>query len=154
MLVNIQDVEPVLLYLNDKMASKYLMLHFREELIGTHDIQLCHKLWEDDSDIIIVLYVFQKVFQRRQFVPKVLGFVETIVSGYSNRDFVMDFRIEKQTFNVPVLVEKLRNILEYEKRSMGKPGLPPEKQLLYSRRCAYRVIGHVCLSVCLSIDFL
>ena len=80
------------------MASKYLMLHFLEELIGTHDIQLCHKLWEDDSDIIIVLYVFQKVFQRRQFVPKVLGFVETIVSGYSNRDFVMDFRIEKQTF--------------------------------------------------------
>ena len=39
----------------------------------------------------------------------------------------MDFRIGKK---INILVEKLRNSLEYEERSMKKPGLPPEKQLL------------------------
>ena len=103
------------------MTSKYLMFQFLEELIGTVSYaKSCGKM----TVIIMFWMCFRKIFSFSwKFMKVSWGF-----SWKFSWDFVMEVRTGKQNFNV--LVEKLRNSLEYEERSMWKPGFPTEKQLL------------------------
>ena len=64
---------------------------------------------------------------RRDFVPRILGFAETVVPQYSNDDFRKHFRISRAVFDQ--ILQEIAPTLTTE-NSGGTEGTTPEKQLL------------------------
>lgn len=66
--------------------------------------------------------------ERRNNVPKVIGFVEEVVTQYSDSDFRRDFRVSREVYDH--ILQELHVHLVYNTRPGGRPPTPPHKQLL------------------------
>ena len=108
---------------SQKVINSYLCLDFADENTWIDLASL-----DDGTDFVLVLLCIRRLIRRREFVPKVLGFVEEIIPAYSNIDFRQDFRRNRKTYDT--FIQKLEPFIKYEDRELGKRPLSAQKQLL------------------------
>lgn len=109
---------------------------------------------EEDEDDDTPLIAIALTGIRRSMVPKVKGFVEIVIPSYWSSDFRKDFRVSRRVYES--LLNKLTPFIRYEQRAIGRPSLPPDKQLLIflwyiantdSMREMSRLFGVSCFTV-------
>ena len=91
-------------------------------------VSLIQQLVDDDLKVAIVSHqntmiteIMTTLVQRRNKVPRMLNYVETIIPNYTNEEFRKRFRMNRESFN-----SLLQDLMPYKENSI----MPIEKQVL------------------------
>ena len=91
-------------------------------------VSLIQQLVDDDLKVAIVSHqntmiteIMTTLVQRRNKVPRMLNYVETIIPNYTNEEFRKRFRMHRESFN-----SLLQDLMPYKENSI----VPMEKQVL------------------------